>query len=1312
MIKKLLFLIVWLLGLLLLALGCWILGLYLGWPLWRSAVLFVGVLVAMWLLWWLRGQWLAWRLRRRLARPVGTTSVSTQRLDTDWRAGVAALKQSRLGRFGSPLYVLPWYMILGPQDTARTEMLRRAAGTGPVQGRADDPPVLQWWLLRNGVVLDPTDAMGQEHLTPDSANWRRLLHWLMRTRRREPLNGLILAFNAGWLASTPDVELNETGQGLRKRLDELTRIYDARVPVYVVLTGCQAVPGFADWASSLGPDINRHAMGYLNPAPNAGVGQFISDAFNSIVHRMFDLRVLQGVRGRPAPEAFALPERMAPLAKQLAKVLRPAFQATPYAETPLMRGLFLTGQPGGSDRSQQGWFSPGLFAQALPAQRHAWLPMERWRHWRRLLRHAAAVAWLGACVGVGALLIHSSNVAQEELRTASATGFGAQDFSGPMSSDLHALQGERSAIHTLLARPGWQQRWMPFQRRVNQVQQTLMKRFVGQFHREIIAADLDPLLLTSLPQLAQGNNNILLAAWAQTLVRRINLIDAALQGRDVYGMPAPGTEMALLLSSAHQTLQDPMDAILLGDMYRDYLTWQGNRGLLDDEGRGLRQVLASLNLTDRSIDWIYAWVQLQGNLKPVRLTDFWNIPDRPDLPYIPAALTPDGVRSATAFLDEAGRASGNTRDWSKRRQEFQQHYQSAGVEAWYEFTDVFARVPDLLADGTARRAVMTALLTPNDPYRRLMHLITAVGNVLPVAARPDWIVEASRLHILDELAASGQNGGASNAAEKFSMVERFGGQVIKELPQGGSLDKGLASLSSDNAALKLLQTYQQGVHDTIVPLQQGDGTAMKAAIDIWSFGHDPSVKNVPLVNARTALDTLRQQQGTPGNRTQVVWDIAAGPLDFVLDYAARNAGCRLQQTWENSVLSAIQGVTDAELSNQLLYGDRGQVKAFLDGDIKYFVDRDTVRYEARPAMDHKVPLNGQFYAFASMTQLRQVTLASQQLQSKRASDEATALTQQQAELEKQIAKLQTTTGTVTLNTVPPQTNSDAHILPESVTLTLQCASGAITLENLNFPNSAVFPWSMATCGDTTLRIRYSTFELTRQWSGAQGFIEFLREFSSGTRRYTPADFADQKTMMTQANIQWLVITYRQQGQAPLQAAFSEAAKLGAQAEEIKAKLAALQPGTAPGSTMPAPAAAPSVPQRIISYCMGPVNSILPEAAPPVPVPAAPPMRAAPPARAATPVPPVKRAPAPATPRAATGPYVVQVGIFAHPEDVRDTLKKNGFTVQESGIVIKGQDYRQIRVDGYTSRDAAEDASAKIARLLKLQPEVIRLESAQ
>src|SRR5690606_31687751 len=150
------------------------------------------------------------------------TTESTARLDADWRAGLAALKQSRLSRFGSPFYVLPWFLTLGPEDDARSSMLRRVAGRDAVTASGDETPALRWWLLPGLVMLDPAPAANADGIAPSASNWARMLHWMMRSRRREPLNGLILTFSAEWLIHTGDAALAETGQALRKRLDELT----------------------------------------------------------------------------------------------------------------------------------------------------------------------------------------------------------------------------------------------------------------------------------------------------------------------------------------------------------------------------------------------------------------------------------------------------------------------------------------------------------------------------------------------------------------------------------------------------------------------------------------------------------------------------------------------------------------------------------------------------------------------------------------------------------------------------------------------------------------------------------------------------------------------------------------------------------------------------------------------------------------------------------------------------------------------------------------------------------------------------------
>ncbi|UHL65683.1 SPOR domain-containing protein [Paralcaligenes sp. KSB-10] len=1267
---------------------------YLGWPEWRWVLVFIALLAGGWVLAWLRRRWLAWRLRRRLARPVGNSgAVDLKHVDKDWKAGIHTLKQSRLSRFGSPLYVLPWFLSLGNEASGKSDLLQRISGAAPVHAESDEPPALRWWLLRNGVVLDPADDLSDDNAIPGSQYWRRLLHWMMHTRRREPLNGVIATLGVEWLMLSDDTELAETGRRLRKRLDELTRIYDVRMPVYLVLTGCETFPGFRAWGESLDPELRNQPMGYLSADSQVSAAQFIAKAFASLVQRMLDLRILQGMRKLPDNTAFGLPERLNLLALRLDKVMHSAFQATPYAETPLLQGLFLTAKPG--EASETGWFMPELFDRLLPMQRHAWKPIERWRHWRRLLRHAAVIAWLVVCVGVALVLIQGARVARHQL--AGINDMAQSQFSGKLGPDLAVLQRTRDTILTLQERRDWKTRWLPFQRNVDTVENTLRAHYIDNFQKHIINAQLDPLLSTSLPLIPHEKNDLLLAAWAQTLVRRINLINGALQKQDISQLPAPGPELSEIYKSTGASAPSGVDIQMLGDLYRHFLAWQINPDLLAENRDALRHTLNGLELPDRPIQWIYSWVQLQGYLSPIRITDYWNIPQTSDQVEIPAALTSDGERAVSAFLAQIGSASGNTAVWEERHATFEQHYLQAGLKYWHEFVVNFPYAADRLPDENSRRAVLSALMGRNGPYSRLVSDLATVGSRVPQEKRPEWVRQVIHLENLVKLAEESPKTGLSGALQKASIVNGLGADVLQHLPKGGSL-KSLDYLRNDQQSLDTLNAYHKGVQASITPLLQGQGTAMQAAVQIWSFGHDPNVKAVPLIDAKQSFDALRKQiGGVPDSSTDPIWKLMQGPLDFTLDYAGRSAACGLQSEWESSVVSAIQGVTDVGLINKLLYGDRGQVKAFLDGPIKNFVDRGTIRYTPRLAMGREIALNGQFYAFANHSQLSQVTLLVDQRKNESSQAKVAALTQQNAALEQQIAKQEATVASVALSTVPALVNPGARVLPQSVTLSVQCASKTLTLENLNFPNSAIFPWSLATCGDTVLTIQIGDLSLVKRWGGARGFIDFLREFSSGQHRYTPGDFPANAKSLNAANIKFILLTYSQQGQAPLLAAFQEADRLSAQLAQNKDQIAALDPPA--GATAP-PQASLLLPERIVSVCMGPVNAVAP-----VPAPAAPVEQIKPPQKPKPPLPgkPVRAALQPSGPES----YSVQVGVFEHAEDVLKALDANHYKTMEAPIRLNGKEYTNVVVRGYKTRQEADAAAQKIGDLLKLKPQVIR-----
>jgi type VI secretion system protein ImpL len=58
-----------------------------------------------------------------------------------------------------------------------------------------------------------------------------------------------------------------------------------------------------------------------------------------------------------------------------------------------------------------------------------------------------------------------------------------------------------------------------------------------------------------------------------------------------------------------------------------------------------------------------------------------------------------------------------------------------------------------------------------------------------------------------------------------------------------------------------------------------------------------------------------------------------------------------------------------------------------------------------------------------------------------------------------------------------------------------------SLENLNYPRTQTFNWAPASCSDVTLRVFAGNATITKQYSGQQGFVDFLRYFPSGRHTF-------------------------------------------------------------------------------------------------------------------------------------------------------------------------------------------------------------------
>src|SRR5690606_1325795 len=121
--------------------------------------------------------------------------------------------------------------------------------------------------------------------------------------RQEPLNGVVLRVDTAKLMQDDGLSLAELGRTVRVRLDELARVMDARMPVWLVLTGGQALPGLQEWAMELEDELRHSTFGATLPQAQVDlpISERVHLLFSSVETRLFELRVAQGMHGALDP---------------------------------------------------------------------------------------------------------------------------------------------------------------------------------------------------------------------------------------------------------------------------------------------------------------------------------------------------------------------------------------------------------------------------------------------------------------------------------------------------------------------------------------------------------------------------------------------------------------------------------------------------------------------------------------------------------------------------------------------------------------------------------------------------------------------------------------------------------------------------------------------------------------------------------------------------------------------------------------------------------------------------------------------------
>lgn len=257
-------------------------------------------------------------------------------------------------------YFMPWYLMIGPEKSGKTTLMNRSELVFPLGQPSfglDDPhPGIKWGFLNHGIVLDVNGNffISKEGVKADEKGWRTVLTLLNRYRARRPIDGILLTIPVSDLYGAHKLtmdEIKDRARFMAQKLSSTQNILSLRLPVYVILTKCDVLPGFQSVCQSI-PSQNRHnILGWSSPyhPGTAFMSSWIDEAFGHLHHQLNQLRMeilTEGASPETRDGVFIFPYELSHLITPLTTYMTQIFKVNSYDESLVLRGIYLAGDSG------------------------------------------------------------------------------------------------------------------------------------------------------------------------------------------------------------------------------------------------------------------------------------------------------------------------------------------------------------------------------------------------------------------------------------------------------------------------------------------------------------------------------------------------------------------------------------------------------------------------------------------------------------------------------------------------------------------------------------------------------------------------------------------------------------------------------------------------------------------------------------------------------------------------------------------------------------------------------------------------------
>ncbi|WP_281993006.1 type VI secretion system membrane subunit TssM [Sulfitobacter geojensis] len=285
------------------------------------------------------------------------TAVELGELRDKLKTAMAELRKSGNGR--KHLNELPWYVMIGPPGAGKTTAIVNSGLKFPLAesmgktaiGGVGGTRNCDWWFTNDAVLIDTagrytTQESDQE---TDNAGWIGFLGLLKKYRKRQPINGAMIAISLSDLLQQDEVTQAGHATAVRRRLNELREKLGVRFPVYVLFTKADLIAGFSEFYDNLGKEDREQVWGFTLPLDSSKgevspVAAF--DAEFGLLLGQLNAQSLERMQTEIDPQRRSLvagfPSQVAAMRTVAHSFLSEVFQDNRYEQRHMLRGIYFT----------------------------------------------------------------------------------------------------------------------------------------------------------------------------------------------------------------------------------------------------------------------------------------------------------------------------------------------------------------------------------------------------------------------------------------------------------------------------------------------------------------------------------------------------------------------------------------------------------------------------------------------------------------------------------------------------------------------------------------------------------------------------------------------------------------------------------------------------------------------------------------------------------------------------------------------------------------------------------------------------------